>query len=287
MRNSKSFSEAIGKWRKGRKGYFAVYARERKRFVVPLYYLNHPIFKVLLEMAEEEFGLAAQGPLQVPCEEELMDHIVSLIRNKKPQVGGERALVSISSKERAKKTPEQLKPNKRKGDEERRGRAKPKSREGGATKRQRAREEWRGDEEREGRGDEEWRCVFDLGERRGGKICEISFPIFSPIFPISLFSSHLSISLHQIVPYSDFFTKSCPIGISHQAVPTSGRAALLRPSAAWLPPRACLLGSSSRLPTLIVLTWLIVLSSLASPPLQPLYSLIVLSFNSHLAVSYW
>ncbi|KAK9109399.1 hypothetical protein Sjap_017459 [Stephania japonica] len=97
MRSSKRLSEAIGKWRKRRKGYFAVYAREGKRFVVPLYYLNHPIFKVLLEMAEEEFGLAAQGPLQVPCEEELMDHIVSLIRDKKPQVGEERALVSISS----------------------------------------------------------------------------------------------------------------------------------------------------------------------------------------------
>ncbi|KAK9169602.1 hypothetical protein Syun_001742 [Stephania yunnanensis] len=78
------FSEAIEKLRKRRKGYFTMYAREGKRFVVPLYYLNHPIFKVLLEMTEEEFGLAAQGPLQVPYEEELMDHIVSFIRNKKP-----------------------------------------------------------------------------------------------------------------------------------------------------------------------------------------------------------
>ncbi|KAK9148267.1 hypothetical protein Scep_007024 [Stephania cephalantha] len=97
MRKSKRFIEAIGKCWKGRKGHFAVYTREGKKFLVPLYYSNYPIFKVLLEMVEEEFGSAAHGPLQVPCEEELMDHIVSLIRNKNPQVGEERTLVSISS----------------------------------------------------------------------------------------------------------------------------------------------------------------------------------------------
>ncbi|KAI3961691.1 hypothetical protein MKW92_012647 [Papaver armeniacum] len=82
MKSSKSkLSGIIGKWRKSRKGYFVVYAKEGKRFVVPLYYLNHPIFKVLLEMAEEEFGSTVDGPLQVPCEEELMDFILALLRN--------------------------------------------------------------------------------------------------------------------------------------------------------------------------------------------------------------
>ncbi|KAI3857236.1 hypothetical protein MKW92_005127 [Papaver armeniacum] len=81
MKSSKiKLSEIMGKWRKSRKGYFVVYAKEGKRFVVPLYYLNHPIFKVLLEMAEEEFG-STVGPLQVPCEEELMDFILALLRN--------------------------------------------------------------------------------------------------------------------------------------------------------------------------------------------------------------
>ncbi|KAJ0087562.1 hypothetical protein Patl1_09433 [Pistacia atlantica] len=73
-------SEMVEKWRKRKKGHFAVYTKEGKRFVVPLYYLNHPIFRVLLEMAEEEFGIIANGPLQVPCEEELMDNILSLLR---------------------------------------------------------------------------------------------------------------------------------------------------------------------------------------------------------------
>ena len=65
--------------RKRKKDHFAVYTRERKWFVVPLYYFYHPIFRVLVEMAEE-FGTENHGPLQVPCEEELMDYILSLIR---------------------------------------------------------------------------------------------------------------------------------------------------------------------------------------------------------------
>ncbi|KAK3231955.1 hypothetical protein Dsin_003836 [Dipteronia sinensis] len=65
---------------KRKKGHFAVYTKEGKRFVVPLHYLNHPIFRVLLEMAQEEFGTTVNGPLQVPCEEEMMDYILSLLR---------------------------------------------------------------------------------------------------------------------------------------------------------------------------------------------------------------
>ncbi|KAL0913996.1 hypothetical protein M5K25_017491 [Dendrobium thyrsiflorum] len=66
-------------WRKKSKGHFVFYAKGGKRFLVPLKYLDHPIFRVLLEVAEEEFGNVACGPLRVPCEEELIDHLVSLI----------------------------------------------------------------------------------------------------------------------------------------------------------------------------------------------------------------
>ncbi|KAI3922473.1 hypothetical protein MKX01_006162 [Papaver californicum] len=97
MKSSKNkLSGIIGKWRKSRKGYFVVYAKEGKRFVVPLYYLNHPIFKVLLEMAEEEFGSTVDGPLQVPCEEELMDFILALLRNNW-HLDVEKAFVSLNS----------------------------------------------------------------------------------------------------------------------------------------------------------------------------------------------
>ncbi|XVF35865.1 hypothetical protein REPUB_Repub19eG0008200 [Reevesia pubescens] len=94
--SSMKLSEIIERWRKRKKGHFAVYTREGKRFVVPLYYLNHPIFRVLLEMAEEEFGIENHGPLQVPCEEELMDYILSLLR-KNPCENVDKALASMTT----------------------------------------------------------------------------------------------------------------------------------------------------------------------------------------------
>ena len=60
-----------------------VYTKEGKRFVVPLCYLNHPIFKVPLGMAEE-FGLTGCRPLKVPCEEELMNYILCLLKKNSP-----------------------------------------------------------------------------------------------------------------------------------------------------------------------------------------------------------
>ncbi|EOA35890.1 hypothetical protein CARUB_v10021147mg [Capsella rubella] len=73
-------SELMEKWRKRKKGYFAVYTEEGKRFVLPLDYLNHPMLQVLLEMAEDEFGTTIDGPLKVPCDGSLMDHIIMLVR---------------------------------------------------------------------------------------------------------------------------------------------------------------------------------------------------------------
>ncbi|KAL5706245.1 hypothetical protein ACHQM5_024443 [Ranunculus cassubicifolius] len=96
MKSSKKLSEIImGAWKK-KKGHFVVYSKEGKRFVVPLYYLNHPIFRVLLEMSQEEFGCAIDGPLQVPCEEEMMEYIVTLLR-KNPTLEVEKALLSITT----------------------------------------------------------------------------------------------------------------------------------------------------------------------------------------------
>uniref|UniRef100_M1ALR1 Auxin-responsive family protein n=1 Tax=Solanum tuberosum TaxID=4113 RepID=M1ALR1_SOLTU len=94
---SKKLSNIIAKWRKGRKGQFVVYTKEGKRFVVPLYYLNHPIFKVLLEMAEEEYGSNVNGPLQVPCENELMEYILCLLRTKLGNVEIGEAISSIDT----------------------------------------------------------------------------------------------------------------------------------------------------------------------------------------------
>ncbi|XP_057788527.1 auxin-induced protein 15A-like [Salvia miltiorrhiza] len=59
------------------KGHFAVYVGEsRRRFVVPISYLNQPLFKELLHLAEEEFGYDhPTGGLVLPCTE---DYFLSL-----------------------------------------------------------------------------------------------------------------------------------------------------------------------------------------------------------------
>ncbi|CAN6196556.1 unnamed protein product [Urochloa humidicola] len=40
----------------------------RQRFVVRTECVNHPLFRALLEEAEEAFGYAAAGPLALPCD---------------------------------------------------------------------------------------------------------------------------------------------------------------------------------------------------------------------------
>ncbi|KAL7156493.1 hypothetical protein ABFS83_02G013600 [Erythranthe nasuta] len=55
------------------KGHLAVYVgeNEKKRFVIPLSYLNHPLFQDLLCQAEEEFGFHhPMGGLTIPCNED-------------------------------------------------------------------------------------------------------------------------------------------------------------------------------------------------------------------------
>ncbi|KAK8668521.1 hypothetical protein V6N13_105974 [Hibiscus sabdariffa] len=56
------------------KGHFVVYvgeADEKKRFVAPISYLNHPWFQKFLSQAEEEYGFNhPMGALTIPCSEE-------------------------------------------------------------------------------------------------------------------------------------------------------------------------------------------------------------------------
>lgn len=49
-------------------GCFSVYVGPQKqRFVIKTEYANHPLFKMLLEEAESEYGYNSQGPLALPC----------------------------------------------------------------------------------------------------------------------------------------------------------------------------------------------------------------------------
>ncbi|KAL0384003.1 UNVERIFIED_CONTAM: Indole-3-acetic acid-induced protein ARG7 [Sesamum radiatum] len=62
------------------KGYFAVYVgeSEKKRFVIPVSYLNQSRFQDLLCQAEEEYGFQhPMGGLTIPCSEELFVDITS------------------------------------------------------------------------------------------------------------------------------------------------------------------------------------------------------------------
>ncbi|VFQ92558.1 unnamed protein product [Cuscuta campestris] len=59
------------------RGYLAVYVGpERRRFIVPTSYLGDPLFKVLLEKVEEEFGFDHGGALTIPCETETFKYLL-------------------------------------------------------------------------------------------------------------------------------------------------------------------------------------------------------------------
>ncbi|KAJ8750720.1 hypothetical protein K2173_015901 [Erythroxylum novogranatense] len=64
------------------KGYLAVYVGpELRRFIIPTNYLSHPLFKVLLEKAEEEFGFDHSGGLTIPCEIETFKFLLNCMEH--------------------------------------------------------------------------------------------------------------------------------------------------------------------------------------------------------------
>nr|KYP58328.1 Auxin-induced protein 6B [Cajanus cajan] len=57
---------------KVKKGWLAVEVEEGgghgcERFMIPIWYLYHPLFKHLLDKAYEVYGYHTQGPLKLPC----------------------------------------------------------------------------------------------------------------------------------------------------------------------------------------------------------------------------
>ncbi|XP_073147448.1 protein SMALL AUXIN UP-REGULATED RNA 54-like [Henckelia pumila] len=64
------------------KGYLAVYVgMELRRFIIPTSYLGDPLFKVLLEKVEEEFGFDHSGGLTIPCEIETFKYLLQCMEN--------------------------------------------------------------------------------------------------------------------------------------------------------------------------------------------------------------
>ncbi|XP_065848405.1 protein SMALL AUXIN UP-REGULATED RNA 9-like [Euphorbia lathyris] len=66
------------------KGFLAVsVGEELKRFIIPMEYLGHQAFHVLLREAEEEFGFQQTGVLRIPCEVGVFETILKVVEEKK------------------------------------------------------------------------------------------------------------------------------------------------------------------------------------------------------------
>ncbi|KAL6182661.1 hypothetical protein ACLB2K_044076 [Fragaria x ananassa] len=61
-------------------GYFSVYVGpEKQRFALKMEYVNHPLFKVLLEDAALKYGYKNDGPLLLPCDVDLFCNVLTEI----------------------------------------------------------------------------------------------------------------------------------------------------------------------------------------------------------------
>ncbi|WCJ18918.1 SAUR-like auxin-responsive protein family [Euphorbia peplus] len=82
---------------KAEKGYFAVYSADQKRFLLPLEYLSSELIIELFNMAEDEFGLPGNGPLTLPCDAEIMEYAIGLIKRQVNRDVERALLTSISN----------------------------------------------------------------------------------------------------------------------------------------------------------------------------------------------
>ncbi|CAL5210444.1 unnamed protein product [Lathyrus oleraceus] len=84
------------------KGFLAVcVGKELKRFIIPMDYLKHQAFEVLLHEAEEEFGFQQEGVLKIPCQVSMFEKILKVVEDKKEDLNlhefgfnGEKDMVS-------------------------------------------------------------------------------------------------------------------------------------------------------------------------------------------------
>ncbi|KAK6924632.1 Small auxin-up RNA [Dillenia turbinata] len=71
-------SQVKAKQRVAPEGCFTVYVGQGKqRFVIQTSFANHPLFQMLLEDAESEYGYNSQGPILLPCEVDLFYKVLA------------------------------------------------------------------------------------------------------------------------------------------------------------------------------------------------------------------
>ena len=79
-RTLSDIKEAVLKSKTIPRGYFAAYVGEdqKKRYEVPVSYLNEPAFQELLGPAEEEYGYEhPKGGLTIPCRKDIFIDLIS------------------------------------------------------------------------------------------------------------------------------------------------------------------------------------------------------------------
>ncbi|PKI66860.1 hypothetical protein CRG98_012726 [Punica granatum] len=60
------------------RGCFSVYVGpDKQRFAIKKEFANHPLFKMLLEDAESEYGYKSQGPISLPCDVNLFYRVLA------------------------------------------------------------------------------------------------------------------------------------------------------------------------------------------------------------------
>ncbi|BAF10155.1 auxin-responsive protein SAUR32 [Oryza sativa Japonica Group] len=59
-----------------------------RRFVIPIAYLYHPLFRRLLEAARDAYGYDSAGPLRLPCSVDEFLRLRSLVERETHAAGG-------------------------------------------------------------------------------------------------------------------------------------------------------------------------------------------------------
>ncbi|KAK8658989.1 hypothetical protein V6N13_029207 [Hibiscus sabdariffa] len=81
-RSSTPPADSTGGVKVAPEGCFFVYVGpQRQRFVIKTEVANHPLFQMLLEDAELEYGFSNEGPLLLPCDVDLFNRVLSEIDN--------------------------------------------------------------------------------------------------------------------------------------------------------------------------------------------------------------
>ncbi|KAI3785892.1 hypothetical protein L1987_45018 [Smallanthus sonchifolius] len=78
LAKSKSWNGEEEKKKMTPEGFFPVYVGpEKQRFAVKTKYVNHPLFTMLLEDAEAEYGYNSDGPILLPCDVDLFYKVMA------------------------------------------------------------------------------------------------------------------------------------------------------------------------------------------------------------------